>query len=65
VAASRGFDWASQKNAAAFVHAVLTRLAKSEKIVRVTDTKDDSVGWRGPNYDAKIGSGITDDDIPF
>jgi hypothetical protein len=62
---SRGFDLASQKNAAASVHAVLSRLAKSGKITRVTDTKDDSVNWRGPNYSEAFESGLNDDDIPF
>ena len=58
---SRGFDLASQKNAAASAHAVLSRLAKSGKITRVVEEKDDSVGWRGPNYDAIIDN----EDIPF
>jgi hypothetical protein len=61
---SRGFDLASQKNAAASVHAVLTRLAKSEKITKVGD--GDKVIWRGPNYDKKIDEGLfSDEEIPF
>ncbi len=53
---ARGFDMASQKNAQASVHAVLSRLAKKGKIERVSEA---SVGtsavvfWRGPNFDPK------------
>jgi chromosome segregation ATPase len=52
-----GFDLASQKNAAASVHAVLTRLAEKGAIKKITEK--DTVKWRGPNYDPKY------DDIPF
>jgi hypothetical protein len=59
-----GYDINSQKNANASVHAVLTRLAKSERITKVEE--DDKVIWRGPNYDEKIDKGIFDDEeIPF
>jgi len=52
---SMGFDIASQKNANASIHAVLTRLAKAGKITKNGDGK--KVTWRGPNY-------INDEDIP-
>jgi hypothetical protein len=52
-----GFDLSSQKNPAASVHAVLSRLAAKEKIWKIQKA-DDEVVWRGPHYDA-------DDDIPF
>jgi hypothetical protein len=60
-----GFDFSAQKNAGASVHAVLTRLAKDEKITKVTS--GEVVRWRGPNYDKELdsGTGITDEDIPF
>ena len=58
---ARGFDMATQKNANASVHAILSRLARRGKIERITDEKD-NVSWRGPNYDPNT---ITDDDIPF
>ena len=53
-----GFDLTSQKNAQASVHAVLSRLAVREKIVKITDELD-AVSWRGPNYDAEW------DNVPF
>jgi len=52
-----GFDLSNQKNAAASVHTVLTRLAAKEKITKVEE--DGSVSWRGPNYDEAW------DNIPF
>ena len=58
-----GFDLASQKNAAASVHAVLGRLATKGKIEKVTDS-DNAVIWKGPNFDPNWNQ-ITDDDIPF
>jgi hypothetical protein len=58
----RGFDITSQKNAAASVHRVLSRLATKKKIERVDDQEEQVVKWKGPNYDPDI---ITDDDIPF
>src|ERR1019366_2152959 len=54
---ARGFDIGSQKNAPASVHAVLSRLARKGKIVRVEDENTNGVQWRGPNYDP--------DAIPF
>ena len=54
-----GFDLASQKNASASVHAVLSRLARNGKIQKVTDAET-NMSWRGPNFDAKF-----DEDIPF
>ena len=47
----RGFDIQSQKNAAASVHRVLSRLAFKQKIQRVDDKEEGVVKWRGPNYD--------------
>jgi hypothetical protein len=47
----RGFDLASQRNANASVHAVLSRLAGKEKITKITEEGTDAVRWRGPNYD--------------
>jgi len=58
-----GFDIKAQKNPNASVHAILSRLAKNEKITKFED--GDKVVWRGPNHDAKIDSGIMDEDIPF
>lgn len=58
---ARGFDMESQKNAAASVHAILSRLAAREKIVKVIQEANDSVAWRGPNYDAEWDKM----DIPF
>jgi hypothetical protein len=57
---SMGFDLSSQKNPAASVHAILTRLAESAKIEKFTD-EDGKVSWRGPGYDQEY----ADDDIPF
>jgi len=59
-----GFDLPSQKNAAASVHAVLSRLAEKEKIQKILAYDNKTVTWRGPNYDPKLNE-ITDDDIPF
>ncbi len=57
-----GFDIASQKNAAASVHAVLTRLAEKGKIEKITDEESKGVTWKGPHCgDFEI----SDDDIPF
>ena len=53
-----GFDLASQKNAAASVHSVLTRLSYQEKITRVQD-EGKAASWRGPNFDPDY------EDIPF
>lgn len=53
-----GFDVGSQKNAAASVHTVLSRLASKDKIQKVASDKDTM--WRGPNF-----TEVTDDDIPF
>lgn len=58
-----GFDLSSQKNPAASVHSVLTRLASKDKIKKIE--RDGSVTWRGPNYDESRATQITDDDIPF
>jgi hypothetical protein len=59
----RGFDVLTQKNAAASVHAILSRLAKKGRIVKVeppTALEGKSVVlWRGPNFDPKY------DGIPF
>jgi hypothetical protein len=59
-----GFDLHSQKNAAASVHAILSRLAEKEKIQKILADDNKTVTWRGPNYDPKLNE-ITDDDIPF
>ena len=48
---NRGFDLASQKNAAASVHAVLSRLSRRGKIEKITDEKENTIFWRGPNFD--------------
>jgi hypothetical protein len=56
----RGFDLAAQKNAAASVHAILSRLAKRGKIEKIPQAGG-TVVWKGPNYT----SAITDEDIPF
>jgi len=61
---SIGFDISAQKNAAASVHSVLTRLSEKGKIEKISDEGVGSVTWRGPNYDPKTDE-ITDDDIPF
>jgi hypothetical protein len=65
-----GFDLSSQKNPAASVHSVLSRLAADEEIEKRTDDKG-GVTWRGPNYDERVdnefsqSAEISDDDIPF
>jgi hypothetical protein len=56
-----GFDLSSQRNPAASVHTVLSRLADKGKIKRVA-ASDGSIAWQGPKYDE---NGISDDDIPF
>ena len=61
-----GFDLSSQKNAAASVHAVLSRLAQRGKITRVPagDAAKNATGmleWRGPQYSAQADSEL----IPF
>jgi hypothetical protein len=60
-----GFELASQKNAAASVHSVLSRLAEKGKIEKDEAGDKKAVLWTGPKYDPKIYEGITDDDIPF
>ncbi len=62
-----GFDIASQKNIAASVHTVLSRLADKDKIKKITGDDDKVIGWRGPNYDEEYARSmeISDDDIPF
>ena len=55
----RGFDISSQKNAAASVHRVLSRLAFSDKIERVDDKEAGVAKWKGPNFDPNW------DEIPF
>jgi hypothetical protein len=57
-----GFELSSQKNPAASVHAVLSRLCEKGKLVKVT-APNGSISWQGPNYNPD--QGITDDDIPF
>lgn len=61
-----GFDLGSQKNPAASVHSVLSRLAQKGKITKVNKT-DDEVAWRGPQYNDDLAQSaeISDDDIPF
>ena len=54
-----GFDLASQKNAPASVHAILSRLAKKGMIKKVTDEETNAVSWTGPNFDPKS------NEIPF
>ena len=61
---SMGFDIASQKNAAASVHTVLSRLADKGKIKKI-DNGEEVVGWRGPNYDAEIDQIMQSGDVPF
>lgn len=58
-----GFDMASQKNAPASVHAVLSRLASKGKIEKISKEDSNTVMWRGPNYDPKMNE--IDYDIPF
>ena len=67
-----GFDFSSQKNPAASVHAVLGRLAEKGKIKKTAEGFEGVVTWRGPNYEDPTphteefaGTEITDDDIPF
>jgi len=45
-----GFDLASQKNASASVHAILSRMAQRGEIQKITN-QDNAVCWRGPKYD--------------
>lgn len=52
-----GFDMSSQKNPAASVHAVLTRLSEKGKIQKTADEETSVVKWHGPKYDP--------DGIPF
>lgn len=62
-----GFDLTSQKNPAASVHSVLSRLASRGQITKFIRA-DDEVTWRGPQYrphEEFAGTEITDDDIPF
>lgn len=63
-----GFDLAAQKNAAASVHSILSRLAAKKTIEKVIDDAG-SVTWKGPKYvsreDYAHSTEITDDDIPF
>jgi len=78
---SMGFDLSSQKNPAASVHAVLSRLADKGEIEKVTDDEG-GISWKGPNYDPdpnntasfdqrpiavdfSQSAEISDDDIPF
>ena len=58
----RGFDFSSQKNAPASVHAILSRLAKREKIQKIVEEGSNTVKWRGPNYDPQVE--LDDDDMP-
>jgi hypothetical protein len=58
-----GFDFTSQKNPSASVHAVLTRLADRGVIEKLTQDGG-GVTWRGPKYDPQSAE-INDDDIPF
>jgi hypothetical protein len=44
-----GFDLSAHRNGAASVHAILTRLAKVEKIKRIEN--HGNISWRGPKYD--------------
>lgn len=72
---SMGFEIASQKNVAASVHAVLTRLADKGKITKIaahttdldTDVEGENViGWRGPNYDPEMDAILAGDkEMPF
>jgi predicted nuclease with TOPRIM domain len=59
-----GFDLASQKNAAASVHAILSRLAEKGKIQKKLGDDNKTVAWLGPDFDPAMAE-ITDDDIPF
>jgi len=55
-----GFDLSSQKNVAASVHTILSRMAAKGKIEKVNSNENTPVFWRGPNY-----AESSDDDIPF
>jgi hypothetical protein len=64
----RGFDLASQKNAPASVHAILSRLAHKGKIQKfdtnvVGNSGRTMVMWKGPNFDPS--ATLDDEDIPF
>jgi len=64
----RGFDLASQKNPAASVHAILSRLARKGKIEKLETNVVGNSGrtmalWKGPNFDPN--ATIGDEDIPF
>jgi len=48
----------------ASVHAVLSRLREGKNSEGVADDSK-TVEWRGPKYDPKLNTGISDDDIPF
>lgn len=54
-----GFDLSLQKNPAASVHTVLSRLADKGKITKVGHPND-AITWKGPKFGE-----ISDDDIPF
>jgi hypothetical protein len=65
-----GFDLSSQKNPAASVHSVLSRLAGKGKITKSEEGAE--VTWRGPKYQSRSApddfarsAEISDDDIPF
>lgn len=45
-----GFDLSSQRNPAASVHAILSRISEQGKIVKVKK-ENRGVYWRGPKYD--------------
>lgn len=55
-----GFDFSSQKNPAASVHTVLSRLADKGKITKGDDAS--TITWRGPKFGK---SEIPDKDIEF
>ena len=46
-----GFDVDSQKNIAASVHAVLSRLATKRIIRKEMEEETKTILWKGPNYD--------------
>lgn len=46
-----GYDVGSQKNVAASVHAILSRLAAKGVIRKETNEGTKTVVWKGPNYD--------------
>lgn len=67
-----GFDLSSQKNPAASVHTVLSRLAEKGKINKVEDAN--TITWLGPKFsppDEHFGADvsqqveISEEDIPF